>query len=713
MVVSRSKSSKNIGSTAPLLNNLSDGMQRNAFCRNLMFYVFMACLLLPIAAFAFWGVQNARPRAVSCWPSSIGQRRYLIGYENDYWFHWVKIFSTELATGETTFRSLGPTQNHPRFGVLGSKIWALAEKSKDHFVLQLADLQDDQIQENCDVQIADQEELERGICVVDHRIIRLRSGKLESTDFLDGSVVDSISFPNQEPSFIDPISDTKNFLVSGVGNPVSKVRETILFRVAEGRIEQLSNWSELHHLQFKVGSAPYVACLLADGLSIEVRNASSGDVVSSYSVPQDPLLTTPLTYIDTTILLTSWFRWRMAPLLYTDALTGQSLPVPPGSELIERDVEGQRLITMRKKENVSLGWDCIVLDAISGKELIRFDIPIRDYSPNLLGGAFLGDSNHLVLSAQDYRIFLYDLSSGKLVRTFDPFVWSDWCNRVAEIAFGIWCLVWLRISARLHSQGWLDMAVCSGFSVGYCGLRIQCIANPIQEYYVCCGIFGSWILAAIYWLIFGKTRWSVRFQPLLLLSGTTIGFMALLLPKFAGNYVEMFSLGLFVLVIMFLLALLPLRYFRFRLEKEPICNEALDSAMKNSGSTIALQDLFLLTIVFAILFSLIRWMPNVNWRNLEAHELISVSLLVCMIAVPSLFACWTALSRRSWVSRWGIWVIAIIGHETLAIGIAGDVFPRELSPSAIVATLFCFYAYRLRGWRLSRPENSSLRSTSC
>ncbi len=270
MVVSRSKSSKNIESTAPLLNNLSDGMQRNAFCRNLMFYVFMACLLLPIAAFAFWGVQNARPRAVSCWPSSIGQRRYLIGYENDYWFHWVKIFSTELATGETTFRSLGPTQNHPRFGVLGSKIWALAEKSKDHFVLQLADLQDDQIQENCDVQIADQEELERGICVVDHRIIRLRSGKLESTDFFSGSMVDSVSFPNQEQSFLHPISDTKNFLVSGDRNPISKVRTTCLLAVAEGRIEQLSNWSELHHLQFKVGSASYIACLLADGLSIEV-----------------------------------------------------------------------------------------------------------------------------------------------------------------------------------------------------------------------------------------------------------------------------------------------------------------------------------------------------------------------------------------------------------------------------------------------------------
>ena len=157
-----------------------------------------------------------------------------------------------------------------------------------------------------------------------------------------------------------------------------------------------------------------------------------------------------------------------------------------------------------------------------------------------------------------------------------------------------------------------------------------------------------------------------------------------------------------MLVIMFLLALLPLRYFRFRLEKEPICNEALDNAMKNRGSPVALRDLFLLTIVFAILFSIIRWMPNVNWRNLETHELISVSLLVCMIAVPSLFAFWTAFSSRSWVSRWGIWVIAIIGHETLATGITGDVFPRELSQSAIVATLFCFYAYRLRGWRLSR-----------
>ena len=84
------------------------------------------------------------------------------------------------------------------------------------------------------------------------------------------------------------------------------------FRILlEGRIYQTANWNDLHHIQFQAASNSYVASLLADGMSIEVRNASSGEVVSKYMIPRDPLLTTPMSAIDTTAYGKNWFRWHI------------------------------------------------------------------------------------------------------------------------------------------------------------------------------------------------------------------------------------------------------------------------------------------------------------------------------------------------------------------------------------------------------------------
>lgn len=72
------------------------------------------------------------------------------------------------------------------------------------------------------------------------------------------------------------------------------------------------------------------------------------------------------------------------------------------------------------------------------------------------------------------------------------------------------------------------------------------------------------------------------------------------------------------------------------------------------------------------------------------------------IAIPSLLAFWTTIGRSSWIARWGICMGLFIGSEILFMTMTMHTVPWLTMLFAVVPTLFCFYAYRLRGWRLGR-----------
>ena len=130
------------------------------------------------------------------------------------------------------------------------------------------------------------------------------------------------------------------------------------------------------HYPFRIASQSYVLSLLVDGVTIEVRSANTGDVVSRYSIPQSPLIPKTMLTIDSLSHGKSWIQWRSDPFLYTDALTGETLPVARGLMLLNRDLDGNRLITLDTNAGGSIRKSCIVLDATTGEELNRFEIAI-------------------------------------------------------------------------------------------------------------------------------------------------------------------------------------------------------------------------------------------------------------------------------------------------------------------------------------------------
>ncbi len=103
-----------------------------------------------------------------------------------------------------------------------------------------------------------------------------------------------------------------------------------------------------------------------------------------------------------------------------------------------------------------------------------------------------------------------------------------------------------------------------------------------------CGIFGSWVLAAVTWLVFGKSRWPLRVQPLLLLIEITTGIIALATDRDSGVLAP-FIVGLSLLVIAYLFALLPLR---FRFQNEAVSDDGLEKVLNHHSSALLCETCF-------------------------------------------------------------------------------------------------------------------------
>ena len=670
---------------------------RTPIVRAILFFVLMVCLLVPLGFLALWGAKYARPNFVSSWLTKVGDRRLVIGYNNTS-LRSNQFYCTDLETGFTSTRVFALMRRTLRAGNnVGTKAWVFGELNKNQFAWQMGDLESDQATTVQLIDTANGSKYGESMIVFENRLIRMGSNTLELVNPLTGSIEDEYSLPIKDFSYLHFVFDRNTFLLVGAKDPTSNLRNVFLFDISEGKLRKIAQWSDLHHLVQMIGDNCYLVSLLEDGATIEVRNTVDGEVVSQYSVPQNPLLPTPLAFLGVLRFGESWLQWQNVPTLHTDILTGQTLPIPLDSVLIEQDFAGHRLITLRRKAQGALGWDCILLDKSSGNELSRFDVAREHYTPgSALGGRFLDGVNRLVLTTRDHQVFVYDLTSGKLVRSIDPFFWSEWCSRFVIVVYSLWCLVWLFVSAKLHPHGWLDLAVCSG-------LVVALYANHYPaDLLVCLCIFAAWILVSVSWLIFGKMRWSLRFQPLLLLVGITLGLINILPADVEERVLTWVASGQFFVMLLYLIGLLSLRWFRYRIEPDVVAPERLlPDCPKNQTQSIALRDLFLLTIVFAILFSIFRLLPSFNWNYIKMRE----GILICILAVwasgAGLFAMWVALSRSSWKLRWGIVLAFWIVIDLLVPLVLGRAIPTEILHPTFITTLFGFSAYRLRGWRLS------------
>jgi hypothetical protein len=141
---------------------------------------------------------------------------------------------------------------------------------------------------------------------------------------------------------------------------------------------------------------------------------------------------------------------------------------------------------------------------------------------------------------------------------------------------------------------------------------------------------------------------------------------------------------------------------RFRFRNDALAENGFVKTPQQRPSAVTLRDVFSLTIAFAILFAVAKWLPTAYSFWSRVHSWFFLRFLISVVAIPSLLAFWTAMGRSSWVARWGLTAVLIIGNEILSMTITNNTVPWQSVLFAVVPTLFCFYAYRLRGWRLGR-----------
>ena len=530
--------------------------------------------------------------------------------------------------------------------------------------------------------------------VIDDKLVRHSGEQLEMWDISTGIVLDSVATPMGPKSYYYQLPGTTNFLVLDTGT-----RSIELYGTRSQKFQSLQEWKALQTQPFQRNDESYLASLLPDGTTIEVRNAKDGSVVSSVSVPIDPKLSLPLTNFELKETC-SCFRWRSLGI-WTDVFTGQTLPIPDSFEPLVRSAENSRLVaTSNERTNgVIVSKECVVVDESTGERLMRFPLELHK---QIYGACILKKSGHLALATSDQCVHLYDLKTGKRVRVIDPFQWGFPLNCAAATLFALWCIGLLRFATAVHSYGWIDSTLCIGPFIAYASFRIQTTMSVFGEdfFFAGLGILIGTIQLASVWLCLGRNRLFLRTGPFVLAFGIASGLVVNWLddPKSASAVLAAIlplSLGI-------MLAFTLLRWGGVKLENVNMQPFGQADSKLQKESSIHLRDLFFFTLVSAIVAFIVKWIPVTYWYEILLDKqriwifLLLVSIHAVCLAAAGVLAIWTSLSRRHIVIRWLPWLIALVPFLLFRLPLFS---PILFGSSATM--MIGLHAYRLRGWRFA------------
>jgi hypothetical protein len=653
--------------------------------------------ILPIAWVAMWSARNT--------PAEYVYSGFL---EDDFLFSKAQhqIYCTNVKTDKLVSCSLRCAKNVGR-GVNGSSAWVISlSNDEKSVVVQRCNLDNEQpITTNVfPFDFRDFPRLQGRMVAMDNCILCLRNDHLESYDSLSGEILDSIAITGS--LYIHPTIGTlpRNRLLL---TDRSKTKSCRLVEAADdGKLKILADWATIDAYAFSEEGKSYVASLLPDGLTIEVRNAADGTVVSSITLAPDPTLALPLTQIRSNHS-GSWIS-SASPSVTFDMFTGRELPVPSQFEIIERDGRNKRLIAISKASRIDPQSTCIVLDEPTGTEVARFKVDLKFDLAKVLQ-----DSNELAIATTDFRVLIFDIRNGQLIRTIDPYALVRWSRIGVAIVFAFWCVIWVRFFATIHTYAWIDSTVCIAVFQAY---MTYCSYHDVSfRYlnYLCLlglGAMLGMIFMACNWMVLGRIRFSVRLLPLLLTFGLSIGLVVWWVDDDPTVSDESYLIPAIVVATVALTCLfLPLRWLNIRfaqIESTPFVQRDADS---ESQTRVDLRDIFLLTAVVAILVSIFRLIPISHWYPSQSIVEVFVVIGIHMVEIAGvgLFALWISMSRLSWVWTWGLVASSLLFILGLSVPQQVLWFPREFASAPSGAYLTCllgFYAYRLRGWRFAKPR---------
>ncbi len=262
------------------------------------------------------------------------------------------------------------------------------------------------------------------------------------------------------------------------------------------------------------------------------------------------------------------------------------------------------------------------------------------------------------------------------------------------------------MSAAVHPYGWIDASVCIGLFVAYATYRFVVeLYSPADTPFIFAsvGVLLAAIQLTTVWLCLGRNRLFLRTSPFVLTIGLTAGLVTYWHAR--PNVASAMVAGIMPLTVGTMLALAILRWSGVKIESVLSRSfEDTDSVLQKESS-VNLRDLFLFTLVAAIVAAAVRSVPVNYWygilfdQRMVRQFLALICIFAACLAAVVIVSLWTSFSRRNVALRWFPWLVALSIFQLFEFGpFAHFVF------GAVATMMIGLHTYRLKGWRF-RPKH--------
>ena len=474
----------------------------------------------------------------------------------------------------------------------------------------------------------------------------------------------------------------------------------------DGKAKSISSWTAgvIDRWTDLACDEKHAYSLSPDLTKIEVRAVDDGALLSNFSLPGVPHFRGRNVSL---VLLTVSVQSTDGEFEYFDLLTRQWLPKPePGYRIFNISADRRYLHYSKRVGNQ---YETKVYD----RQLDRY---VSEYSMPRSGEAIKVDDQLIVLSRRyGYSVEFLDFATGKRVREITPLFWLVRWLIALMMLYAVWAFAWMVVSAREGGWAWTDVVLVVGMPLlvmilrtGLRGETLDLMRPPTRH--ALGGVMAAEMLA-VTWIVFGNTRWSLRFVPLIVLTSLLMMLFTFVFGEkpwivwHATKCALVPAIGLIVPLIL-------LRLAGWRLSQD--AGDAVSSLHGDAPigrGKFPLRDLILITVVAAVWFAAARPVLEAVGEFFYVNTILLMPLAVAVAC--GLAAIMLGLSRRKvfLIIGFGLATVAVsyLAMEPLSQFAGSDYSARNIDRLQLQPPIACGAAllvgvmpYRMRGWRFGR-----------
>ncbi len=524
-------------------------------------------------------------------------------------------------------------------------------------------------------------------------IVTKRKNAIEVID-LDAQSPTPRSYPIANPNrAIHPVEDSGAFVVYGQATPPAQSLE--LFHIDDdGEVRSITSWSAMPSAPMEYvwpgTSGNEVATIGLNADQIVVRSTADGSIVRTVDLPDDfdPKKMTwrfsedLLTYLDDrTLKILDWREGVSLPSVEdSDQHWRHS-----GSLIVVRGVSERRIIDVQTGE-------------VFGKFQSMAGLTFYDQER-----AFVSSSKH------GWTITEFDLASGSVSRQWQPFRYVVPSLIGWLIAYAAWCVCWTLASVRQGSRAWGDVLLIGGVPFGLLTFRAVISGDTLDAhrhvYQYAQGIAMAGATVALIWLVFGRTRITLRVMPLLCV-------FALIAAVLAGVFRHQPATAWHALASTFIpVAALSVWLVMLRILKWRIVIGDRGLTATPEKTRYPLRDLFWITLMMSAGFAAVRLFLGTADVLLDVNPNHWALLISQIVGIAAMIG---ALSRHRSVYRICVAIVfsafVYLTVEPVARYASDRLYdiypllptdgPQRILTTFPIATFALLLPYRRRGWRL-------------